>query len=428
MTASPHRRRRSTLVATVVAVGVTLGAAGLAVAGGLTLYNSTEGTSTMSTVPQRVFPPTPTAVLAAVDDEGELASLAVLVGSPSGTGGSIVTVPVNSDATGGAGDERLPLDETFRLDGAASLENEVEVALGLGIDTVEVVDEARLTELLGPIGPIQVDLPDAVTDASGRVIAPAGAGTIEPAEAAAILTARDADQSAALRYPAAVAVWNGLAAVAGAAPVAAGAGTVDAVFAPVMSGATTSRSLTFETPDEKDNPRQVDVVRLDRIELAVVLGQIAPGKLSAPNPALTFRIESPFEDAALGEGASRTQVAYDATSVILFAGGNVLSVSTAAGETPEVTQVFVSDDSLLGEVEGIDALLGPVEIGVAEERIAGVDAVIRLGSSFLVRPGAEAPLPSTGATVAGGEPAETTETAETDTTETNGGDGDDDDG
>ncbi|MGH9271173.1 MAG: hypothetical protein ACRDZ2_07855, partial [Ilumatobacteraceae bacterium] len=193
MTASPQRRRRSTLVATLIAVGVTLGAAGLAVAGGLTLYNSTEGTSTMPTVPQRVFPPTPTAVLVAVDDDGELASLAVLVGSPGGTGGTIVTVPANTDASGGAGDERLPLDETLRLDGAASLENEVEVALGLGVDSVDVVDEAQLTELLGPIGPIEVDLADAVTDASGRVIAPAGAGTLEPAQAAAILTARDAD-------------------------------------------------------------------------------------------------------------------------------------------------------------------------------------------------------------------------------------------
>ena len=428
MTASPHRRRRSTLVATVVAVGVTLGAAGLAVAGGLTLYNSTEGTSTMTTVPQRVFPSTPTAALAAVDDDGELASLAVLVGSPGGTGGSIVTIPVNSDAASGNGEDRFPLDETFRLDGATSLENEVELTLGLGIDSLEVVDEARLTELLGPIGPIEVDLPAAVTDARGRVIEPAGASTLEPAQAAAVLTARDPDQAGTDRYPAAVAVWNGVAAVAGSAPVAAGAGAIDAVFAPVVSGAVSSRSLTFRIPSAEDNPRGVDVASLDRIELAVVFGQIAPGKMAAPNPALTFRIESPFEDTAVTDGRSRTQVAYDATALILFAGGNVLSVSTAAGETPEVTQVFVSDDSLLGEVESIDALLGPVEVGVAEERIAGVDAVIRLGASFLDRPGAEAAPETTDAT----DPTEATvadddgpdETVEpTEATE-----GDDDDG
>ena len=33
---------------------------------------------------------------------------------------------------------------------------------------------------------------------------------------------------------------------------------------------------------------------LDRAELAFVFGQIAPGKVAAPNPALTFRVESPF--------------------------------------------------------------------------------------------------------------------------------------
>ena len=88
--------------------------------------------------------------------------------------------------------------------------------------------------------------------------------------------------------------------------------------------------------------------------------------------------------------------------------------------------MFVSDDSLLGEVESIDGLLGPVEIGVAEERIAGVDAVIRLGSSFLDRPGAEA-VPettddATEATVA--DDAGPDETVEpTEATE-----GDDDDG
>lgn len=384
MTALPRRRRRSTLIAIITAVVVTLSAAGLAVAGGLTLYNSTEGTSTARTVPERVFPATPTAALAAVDADGELASLAVLVGAPGGTGGSIVTVPVNADAAGGGGDERLPLDETFRLEGETALQAEVEVTLGLGMDALEVVDEARLVELLEGLGPVDVDLPDAVTDADGRVIAPAGERTLEPAEAAAVLTARDPEVTGGERYREAVAVWDGVAAKAGAGvELGGGDGPVTTVLGPLLAGSVRNRSLGFDELDEESNPRQVDVVRLDRIELALVFGQIAPGKISAPNPALTFRIESPFDDAAVPADSSRAKVAYDAISVIVFAGGNVVSVSTEVGEVPPVTQVLVSDDSLIPEVENVETLLGPVEIGVAEERIAGIDAVVRLGSSFL---------------------------------------------
>ena len=44
------------------------------------------------------------------------------------------------------------------------------------------------------------------------------------------------------------------------------------------------------------------------------------------------------------------------------------------------------DDSSLGEPESIDVLLGPVDVGVADGPIAGVDAVIRLGTDYLDLP------------------------------------------
>ena len=50
-----------------------------------------------------MFPNTPVGAIAAVDGQGKLASLAVLVVQPAGTGGSIVTVPVNADSGGGSG-------------------------------------------------------------------------------------------------------------------------------------------------------------------------------------------------------------------------------------------------------------------------------------------------------------------------------------
>ena len=293
MTASAGRRHRSTLIATVVAVAATLAAVGLAVAGGLAIYNSTEGAEGASRPPERVFPETPTALLAAVDGTGRLASMAVLVGSPSGAGGSIITVPVNADATSGEGAERLPVDETFQLEGVDSLESEVEVAVNVGLDVTEVVTAERLAAMLAAVGPIEVDLPAPVTGADGAVIADQGVQTLDPGQAAAVLTARDPARPAGDQYPATSAVWAAVAAAAGQAPPpAAGADPLDAQLGALLAGPASHRPLSFTVAAPDANPRGVDVVLLDRAELALVFGQIAPGRMSAPNPALTFRVES----------------------------------------------------------------------------------------------------------------------------------------
>ena len=385
MTASPRRRRRATLVGAGVAIVATLAAAGLAVAGGLTIYNSTDATDTREAVPERVFPQTPTGLLAAVDDAGALASLAVLVAAPSGAGGSIVSVPVSADASGG-GDTALPLDQALQTGGAEGLDREAEIALGLSIDSAEVITADRLATLLEPLGPLEVDLPAAVTNANGEVIVEQGVQTLDAGQAAAVLTARDPTRPGAERYAAAQAVWAAVAAAVGDGADAVaedGSGTIDAVLGSLLRGPVRHRGLGYSVPEAAENPSGMDVVELDRIESALVFGQVAPGKMSAPSPALTFRIESPFDEVAVGEGGSTAQVAYDAIAQVLFVRGNVLSVSTKAGPVPAVTQVQVSDEGLLSEVQGLDGLLGDVEISVAEERIAGIDAVIRLGTSFL---------------------------------------------
>ena len=63
--------------------------------------------------------------------------------------------------------------------------------------------------------------------------------------------------------------------------------------------------------------------------------------------------------------------------------GNVLSVDTTPGDVPATTTIEVADESLLAGVGDTDTFLGDIDVPVAEERIVGVDAVVRLGTSYL---------------------------------------------
>jgi hypothetical protein len=385
MTALTGRRRRATIVAAGAIVVTVVAAVVLGIVGSLTLYHSTEGADASDDRPELTFPGTPTGLLAAVDDDGRLTSLAVLVVHPSGRGGSVVTVPISADASGGNGQERLPVAETVELSGIDTVAREVEILLGLTLDSHEVVDESRLAELFGAVGEIEVDLPADVTDSAGRVVAEAGQQTLDPDEAAAVLTARDPDVPASEQYPAATAVWQGVAAAVGdGIDAAAGEPTEGAgeVLAQAMAGPLSGRGLAWSPVRQVRNPRNVDVVGLDRAELALVFAQIAPGKVAAPNPALTFRVESPFADESLN-GFTDDELAYRVISSLLFVRANVLSVDTTPGDVPATTTIEVADESLVEGVEDSDVFLGDVDVSVADERIVGVDAVVRLGSSFL---------------------------------------------
>ena len=112
---------------------------------------------------------------------------------------------------------------------------------------------------------------------------------------------------------------------------------------------------------------RVDVVVPDRAEVLLVFGQVAPARVAAPNPSLTFRIEVPFPDDVLEPlGANRADVAVQAISRLLFVQANVVSVDTASGDVPEITRAYVADESVIGVVEDSYPLVfGEVEVNPA---------------------------------------------------------------
>ncbi len=304
---------------------------------------------------------------------------------PDGTGGTVVAVPVSADATSGEGDERLPLAESVALDGPAVLEREAGIALSLSFDSVEVADAARLTELLGPIGDVAVELPADVTDLEGDVVAAAGAATFDAAQLAAVLTARDTHVPAAEQYAAAAAVWAGVADAVGEGLDGAPPGGADAIerdLALAMSGPLVARALATSSISADRNPRGVDVALLDRAELALVFGQIAPGRVSAPSSSLSFRVVASFSAAQLGDrGWTNAEVAYRAISQLQFLRSNVLSVDTTPAQAPTATQLELNDATL--NMSGVRAVFGDVVLVEPTTRLVGVDAILILGTEYL---------------------------------------------
>ena len=114
----------------------------------------------------------------------------------------------------------------------------------------------------------------------------------------------------------------------------------------------------------------------------MVFGQIAPGRVSAPNPGLSFRVVAEFSDAQLGDrGWSNADIAYRAVSQLLFLRGNVISVDTTPGSAPGETVVAVADTGM--NTAGAEEVFGNVEVVEADQLIVGIDAVLRLGESYL---------------------------------------------
>jgi len=401
MTVSRHRRRVSTSVALGASIAGFALAIGLGIVGGVAIYHTSDGEVQGSQAPEDHFPDTPTGLITVFDDAGALASAAVVVVRPASggdepAGGSLVPIPVTADVSGGFGDARIPLDSVE----ADAVAGEVTTLLGLTVDADLALDESALAELLAPLGPLTIDVPADVTDADGNVTVAAGPQTLDPSQVAALLAAPTADTPSVDDYDLDVAAWRAIAAAIGDgldAPLgtrrAAPAGTAPAP-APDLANelwwATSgplrvARLHAVPVNDLAANPDGVDVLSLDRAEVVTLFAHVAPTRLAAPNPGYNLRVVSPFADDQLPAGLTRYDVAYAATATLLGLDTNVVSVDTTAGDTGAATVVEVADDALVAAAEGLSAEFGTVEVRVADRRIAGIDAVVTLGTDFLDR-------------------------------------------
>jgi hypothetical protein len=402
MTAIAQRRKRRTMIGAAMAVLLVAAASAMFVVGVVTLSNSQEGEAVgIDTRPRVDLPATPNALLALTDENGELASLVVLTLLPEGQGGSIVTVPVNADASAGFGLQRRPLDESFDSADPEGLVASVEDMLSITLERAEIVDPEGLEAMLPEIDALQLVLPVDVVDSEGGggLISEAGPQTFTSRELTTILAAIDAGAEVDVSHTNDVVVWEALAQTApiGVPPEpvpldadgrAIAPDTVGELVDRLWQGEVTVRDLLRRSLDDIENPTAVDVVLIDRRDSTLVFAQVSPALVSTPNTGLKARIVANFTDdeltAADGLYDSSSEVAIELIGRLLFLGGNIVSVETAGSGVPPVTLIEVGDESQLEEtIAAAETLLGGAEVSVATTVLEGVDVQITLGMSYL---------------------------------------------
>lgn len=204
-----RRQKRIRTFGVVAAVAVVLGVLAAVVGSGGGKGNG-QGTGTTGAPPVVTAPPV---LVALKDGAGKATSLFVLAPAKGG-GGTVVLIPPGT-MTEVVSLGLEPVSQSLDIGGPSRLQATVENLLGVAMAGTAVVDDAGLAALLGPVGPISVDVPERVEDVDtiGRVnvLYEAGPVSVAPADAGRFLSAkgRSTDLSRLARHQKFVEAWIG---------------------------------------------------------------------------------------------------------------------------------------------------------------------------------------------------------------------------
>ena len=382
MTALPRRRRLRTALVVFAAFATVVTAVIAGRVGARALGNYTGAKNAASETPVLALPDTPTAMLATINDANELTSVAILVLSKDGQGGSIVPVPISVDASGTYGDLRQPLYQLYQLGGVDQLQRELSNVLALDIRFSAVLTPEGLVQLLSPVAPIGVDLPTDVSSGDGtttQVVVPMGQQTLTADDAAAVLLSTVPTLSDRTRRDNINALWKGFATTIGAGrldgQLPAVVTTFDELWIRLLAGPLQARGLLADRIDAAKNPNGLDVELLNIADATLVFASISPSAMSSPQTGQKYRLVAP---------PGNEQRVADLIQVIQFLQGNVVSVSFD-GPVQVQTDVLLSERQTV-DPESFRTLLGEVAFPAPTTIIDGVDITLVLGSSYLNAP------------------------------------------
>jgi hypothetical protein len=257
-------------------------------------------------------------------------------------------------------------------------------------------------------------------DPSAVVVVPSGTSELIPDEVAAALVAREDRAPEAERLPAIRALWDGVASGVGAGignpPVAdeVDPTTIEDFMAELVSGPVGVWQIGA-TPitDTELNPEGLDLYKVRRGEVVLVMASVAPSAVSATLAGPSVQIDSAFGDA---------DVTLSAVELFAFFNTNVLLIREVEGPPPAVSQVrFARIEGDDEDFSFLEEIIGPFELELVDTRVEGVDFQVTLGESYRTFLD-DIAFDPTVTTVAEGEEPDTTDgtgtTAETATTTT----------
>jgi hypothetical protein len=131
--------------------------------------------------------PTPTMLVVNEGSDGVLAGVTLLTLRSQDEGGSVIVMPVATRAT--AGDEDVTLAGAYAEGGAEAVSEAVESVLNVDVGSSINLDDAALSSLVEPVGPLSLELEQAVG------YWPAGATQVSADQAGAFVSARRDDES-----------------------------------------------------------------------------------------------------------------------------------------------------------------------------------------------------------------------------------------
>jgi hypothetical protein len=381
MSALPGHRRRSTILMMVGTLLVALAVPFFGYVGARAVLDSTGGTNALEdNLPIQVFPATPTGLYLTTGEDGGLTSVSVFVLGPTGSGGSIISIPVNADI-GFADDARQSLQQVFATGGEEAVRDATESLLRLSIEHVTTNDGDQATGMFLEFEPFDVVLPrdaEIVVGGEDETI-DAGEAEVDAGQLAGILTGAAPDEGEAFRRGNVEAAWQGVVdAVGPGRPALDQDLTVppadfDELAARVYSGPIQTRGLSAQALTEEQNPTGIDTEQVDRSEAVFVFASIAPAEMLAPSPGLVFRLEAP---AGYDAAVKRT------IDALLFLGGNVVSVDTTIEPRPD-TVFLVPDAVNRDDAELTNGIFGDITFEEPTVRIDGVDITVKLGTDYL---------------------------------------------
>ena len=392
MTAIPARRRRRLIAAATSSVLTVIALPSGLVLGANSLLNETGGNKVTSAA-TAIIPETPVELLVVTNARNEVASIALIAIAPGNKGGTIVSLPVGSNADTAKGEAPRRIVDVYATGGLNAVRTDVENLLNITITTADDLSEAELTAVLRPVGNQSVTLPQPVVDAAPGsapiTVLPAGSITVSPAQIAAGLASTQSGVPEVTRLPQVKALWTAVA----RAGLAEDATTSTTVVEEVSAPSNTSEFMTALLDGRADvwqfaaslmndavrNPAALDMYSLDGGEVLTVMASVAPSAMRITSTNISVMIDLPFNDILY---------AREAVTRLAFMGANVVLLRQTTEPATVRSIVYYNDAIARAEAENYTSLLGPLEYVESKEVIDGVNLRIVLGNDFAAALGA----------------------------------------